>query len=222
MTNNIINLIQEYKIIAIVRQIYGHELLRLAQALWAGGIRLLEVTFDQADPDCLAKTTNAINMLVNEFSEGMKLGAGTVLSVSQAGEAKLAGAEFIVSPNTDKPVIEYCKSNQLVSIPGAMTPTEMVYSVNCGADFVKVFPYSNLGLDYMKAIMAPLHHIKFIATGGVGLNNLEEILKVGFVGAGIGGFLVDKNLIKQGNFSEITKRAIDFVRISCISIDHKS
>lgn len=214
MNNEVKEQIENNKIIAIVRKIYGDDLIHLTQALYEGGIRLLEITFDQADPDCIAKTSRAIERLAKELGGNMLLGAGTVLSVDQVDAAQGAGARYVVSPNTDKDVIHYCNQKNLISIPGAMTPTEMVNAVHWGADFVKVFPLSDLGLKYMKAITAPLNHIKFIATGGVGLDNLLEVFNVGFVGAGIGGSLADKKLIANGDFAELTNRARKYVEIT--------
>ena len=206
-------LIEEYKIIAIVRKIYGNNLVQLAQALYAGGIRMLEITFDQSDPDCINKTRDAIALLDKGMNGNMALGAGTVLNVTQVDAAIAGGARYIVSPNTDEKVIHYSKQKGLVSIPGAMTPSEMVEAHNYGANYVKVFPLSDLGLKYMKSIMSPLNHINFIATGGVNLDNLSDILNFGFVGAGIGGYLADKKLVANGDFAEITSRASKFVEI---------
>ena len=208
------NLIVEYKIIAIVRKIYGEDLVKLTQALYAGGIRLLEITFDQSDPDCLHKTSKSIALLDKEMGGNMTLGAGTVLNIAQVDAAITGGARYIVSPNTDEKVIRYSKQNGLVSIPGAMTPSEMVNAHDFGADYVKVFPLSDLGLKYMKSVMSPLNHINFIATGGVSLDNLLEILNSGFIGAGIGGYIADKKLIANGDFAELTNRASKFVAIS--------
>ena len=121
-----VDFIEKYKIICICRKIYGEELLALARALRSGGIRMMEVTFDQADPECIKKTAEAIAMLHAEFGEEMKIGAGTVLSAAQVDAAKDAGAEYIISPNTCLPVIHRTKELGLVSIPGAMTPTEII------------------------------------------------------------------------------------------------
>ena len=214
MDKEIKNQIEEYKIIAIVRRLYGEDLIGLAQALFDGGIRVLEITFDQADPDCIPKTYNAISLLNRKMNGKMGLGAGTVLNVAQVDAALAGGARFIVSPNTNEDVIRHSKEKGLISIPGSMTPTEMISAHNFGADFVKVFPVSDLGLNYMKSIMSPINHIKFIATGGVCLENFQDILNIGFVGAGIGGFLTDKKLIANRNFAELTDRASKFVEIT--------
>jgi len=206
--------IEEFKIIAIERKVYGDQLVQLAESLYAGGIRILEITFDQADPDCLTKTADSLALLSTEMKGKMTIGAGTVLNVDQVEAAMAGGAKFIVSPNTDETVIRHTKQKGLLSIPGAMTPSEMVSAANYGADYVKVFPVSDLGLKYMRNVMAPLNHIKFIATGGVGLDNLSDILQMGFVAAGIGGYLADRTLIANSAFEELTNRAREFVKIS--------
>jgi 2-dehydro-3-deoxyphosphogluconate aldolase/(4S)-4-hydroxy-2-oxoglutarate aldolase len=140
MNRDICKLIVRYKIISIVRRIYGEDLIQLARALYDGGIRLLEITFDQADPDCIHKTSEAIALLGKEMGEDMMLGAGTVLDVAQVDGAIAGGAQYIVSPNTDEKVIRYSKQKGLVSIPGAMTPSEMVNAHYYGQILLRCFP----------------------------------------------------------------------------------
>lgn len=206
--------LNRYKIIAICRKIYGSDLERLTEALAIGGVRMIEVTFDQADPEHLEKTARAIE-LVKRVSGGNVLpGAGTVMTAEQVDAAKSAGAFYIISPNTDEAVIRRTKENGLVSIPGAMTPSEIAAAHNYGADFVKLFPTSQLGPDYVKAISAPISHVKLVATGGITEDNLPTYLKLGMVGAGISGRLTDKKLIAEGNFAEISRRAAAFAAIA--------
>jgi 2-dehydro-3-deoxyphosphogluconate aldolase/(4S)-4-hydroxy-2-oxoglutarate aldolase len=174
----------------------------------------MEVTFDQADPDCVQKTCEAISMLREKMGDDMLFGAGTVLSTAQVDAAHKAGAEYIISPNVSLPVIARTKELGLVSIPGAMTPSEMVSAHEAGADFVKVFPVSDLGTRYIKSVMAPINHIMFVATGGVNEQNVKEYLDMGFVGAGIGGRLTERKLIEAGDFAEFTRRAKAFANIA--------
>ena len=152
---DIVNYIEKNKIICICRKIYGEELRKLARAMYDGGIRLMEVTFDQADPDCCQKTGQAIRMVDEEFGGRMQFGAGTVLTREQVDAAKDAGAKYIISPNTDEEIIRYTKQLGLVSIPGAMTPSEILAAHDAGADFVKLFPTVYLGLPYLKDIRRP-------------------------------------------------------------------
>ncbi len=200
------DLISNKKIIAICRSIYGGELVALAGALLRGGVGLIEVTFDQADGDNLRKTSEAISMLSASFPE-MAVGAGTVVRPEQLDAATTAGASFIVSPNVDSFIIAQTKRKGLVSIPGAMTPTEIVLAQRAGADFVKLFPSGQLGTAYIKAVMAPLNDAKLIATGGISADNLDSFLALGMTGAGIGGELCDKTLICGGRFDRIEEIA---------------
>jgi len=206
--------IEENKIICICRKIYGEDLLKLANALYEGGIKLMEVTFDQADPECEKKTGEAIAMLNRELGDKMRFGAGTVLSKSQVDAARAAGAEYIISPNVNTEVIRYTKELGMVSIPGAMTPTEIITAHETGADFVKLFPTVWLGLRYIKDIKGPISHVKLLGTGGLNEENLGEYLAAGMIGAGISGRLVDKKLREEGNYAEITARAKKFMEIA--------
>jgi 2-dehydro-3-deoxyphosphogluconate aldolase/(4S)-4-hydroxy-2-oxoglutarate aldolase len=213
MNKEIISAIEQNKIIVIVRGQYGEKLLGLAKALYDGGIRLLEVTFDQSDADNLTKTPEAIR-LVGESLPGMMVGAGTVMTREQVDAALSGGAKYIISPNTDEEVIRYTTAKGLVSIPGAMTPSEIAAAHKYGADFVKVFPVCDLGVAYIKNIRAPLSHIRLVATAGVNEQNFADFLNAGMAGAGISGRLTDKKLVAEGNFAELTRRAEAFVKIA--------
>lgn len=206
--------IMQYKIIAICRKIYGDDLARLTEALAKGGVKMIEVTFDQADPMHLEKTSAAIELVRRVSGNEVLPGAGTVMTIEQVETAKAAGANYIISPNTDEQIIRCSKEAGLVSIPGAMTPSEIAAAHNFGADFVKLFPTAQLGPDYIKAIAAPISHVKLVATGGVTEETLPVYLNLGMVGAGVSGRLTDKKLIAAGDFSEITKRAAAFMAIA--------
>lgn len=206
--------ILENKIIAIVRRIYGDDLLKLAHALFDGGVKMIECTFDQQDPLCEEKTVNAISMLHAEFDDKMSFGAGTVLTSKQVDVAANAGAKYIISPSVKPAVINRTKELGLVSIPGAMTPTEILNAHDLGADIVKLFPATTLGFKYIKDILAPITHVKLIATGGVTEENFAEYLSLGFAGAGVSGRLADKKIIAAGDFDTIRHRATTFVKIA--------
>jgi 2-dehydro-3-deoxyphosphogluconate aldolase/(4S)-4-hydroxy-2-oxoglutarate aldolase len=205
--------VRQNRIIAICRKIYGDDLYKLANALSRGGIRLMEITFDQADQDCVAKTSDAIRMLADKFEGKLLAGAGTVLSAKQVKAAFDAGAKYIISPNVDVEVISCAKRFGLLSIPGAMTPSEILTAHNAGADFVKLFPSGTLGFQYIKDILAPISHVRLVATGGVTEDTLPQYLDLGFAAAGVSGRLTDKKLIGENNFSEIEKRARTFMDI---------
>ena len=142
----------------------------------------------------------------------MYIGAGTVLTEAQVLLTKNSGGKFIISPNCDRGVISKTNSLGLVSIPGALTPTEAQNAYTYGADFVKLFPIANIGFEYFKAIKAPLSHIPFLAVGGVNLSNIKDYLKAGALGFGIGSNIIDKKLIAEEKFSEISELAKKYTR----------
>lgn len=201
-----------HKVITICRKVYGQELLSLAKALCDGGVKLIEVTYDQADPDCVEKTTQSIRTLCQRYGSDMLFGAGTVLTEKQVTAAAQAGAKFIISPNTDLAVIRRTKELGLISIPGAMTPSEIMVAHNAGADIVKLFPAGSLGFSYIRDVLAPITHVKLCATGGVTEENWGQYLDLGFVAAGISSRLCDKKCIAAGSFQEITRRALAFAQ----------
>ena len=212
--NEILDFILKNKVITICRGVYGDTLLNLADALVQGGVKMIEVTFDQGDPDCIGKTSQAISTLKDRFGGGMHFGAGTVLNCEQVEAACAAGAKYIMSPNVNLDVIRKTKELGLISIPGAMTPSEIMTAHNNGADIVKLFPANYLGLGYIKDIRAPINHVKLLATGGVTEENFESFLQAGMCGAGVSSRLCDKKLMKEGNFAEITRRAEVFSKIA--------
>lgn len=211
MREQIIQKVLEKKIVAIVRGVYGEDCVKLAQALCEGGIELLEVTFDQSKPESLNRTSDTVKMLCQELGDKMYFGAGTVTTIEMLNLAKEAGASFIVSPDFNPEVIKATVEAGMVSMPGAMTPTEILTAYRAGADFVKVFPTAGLGSSYIKAVRGPLNHIRLLAVGGVNEKNIAEFLAAGCVGAGVGGNLVNKTWIANGEWDKITALAKEFI-----------
>lgn len=195
------------KIIAISRGIASDRICQVADALLRGKVTLMEVTFSPGDARQSEDTLKSISILKKEFGNEMHIGAGTVLTARQVALAQEAGAEYIISPNTDEEVIRKTKELGLVSIPGAMTPTEAAAAWKYGSDFVKIFPAGNFGPQYIKAMLSSLNHLKLIATGGVDETNLIDFLKSGCTGFGIGGSLVSKKATEAGDFGQIQKQA---------------
>lgn len=191
----IIDRIAKEKLIVILRGVDKEKLIPLVQAMYEGGIRLLEITYNPSRPETDAQTAEQIDALVKRFGDKMLIGAGTVLTKKQVVLTHKAGGSFIISPNTDKSIIgKTCKLG-MVSIPGALTPSECVLAHNVGADFVKLFPVSDMGSAYLKALKAPLSHIRFLAVGGVNAQNAQEYLRAGASGVGIGSCLDRKSVV---------------------------
>ena len=204
MRENIIKSVEKEKIVVIVRGVARDALIPLAEAMYAGGVRLLEITYDQSGKTSDVETADRIAMLADHFSGRMMIGAGTVVNESQVELTAKAGGGFIISPDTYRPVIERTRELSLVSMPGALTPTEVQTAHRSGADFVKLFPVSNLGVEYVKAIKAPLSNIKLLAVGGISLDNMGDYLRAGISGFGIGSNIIDKDALKSGDFDKIT------------------
>lgn len=195
------------KVVAIVRGIYGEDCLKLGEALYRGGIRLMEVTFDQSKPEAFYRTTDTIRLLVEAFGDRMVFGAGTVTSVQLVSAARNAGGQFIVSPDTRPDVIRKTVELGMVSMPGAMTPTEIALAYESGAGFVKVFPAGTLGAGYLKAVRGPFNQIPLLAVGGVNEVNAADYIAAGAAGVGVGGNLAKKALVEAGEFEKIEETA---------------
>lgn len=204
MSKKVLNKILEGKIIAIVRGIPSDEVVGLAEALVKGGISCIEVTFDQSSEEKARDTLKAISNIHKTLGDRVCVGAGTVMTTQQVEAAAAAGAEYMISPNTNAAVIAKTKELDKVSIPGAMTPSEVAEAYELGADIVKMFPAGVLGTTYIKAVKAPLKHIPVTAVGGVNPANCADFIRAGAVGVGVGGNLVSPQLVKEGRFDEIT------------------
>ena len=207
MKEKVIEKIVAEKIIAIVRGVKKEDMLPLAEAMYKGGIRLMEITYDASHPETNAETAEQIQLLAETYAGKMYVGAGTVLTQEQVELTKQAGGTFIISPDSNPEVIRKTCELGMVSIPGALTPSEATQAVANGADFVKLFPITGLGSSYVKAIKAPLSHIRFLAVGGVSPDNMQEFADAGVCGFGIGSNIADKKLIEKGAFDEIEKLA---------------
>ena len=203
--------IEEAGIISILRGIESEVILKVAEALYKGGIRFMEVTFDHKSGD-FGKTEKAISSLCDEFDGRMHIGAGTVTTVDLVHRAADAGAEFIISPDCNEEVIRETKRLGLVSIPGAFTASEILKAHYAGADFVKVFPAGCISPSYIKALRGPIPQVKLMAVGGIDASNVEEYIKAGCVGAGVGGKLASQKTIAEGRFDLLTEAAENLIK----------
>ena len=210
MREKTIQAIEKEKIIVIVRGVDREKLIPFAEAMYLGGIRLIECTFDASGKTSDAETGENIRLLSEHFDGKMLVGAGTVLTKNQVEITKANGGKVIISPDTNPEVIKKTVELGLVSLPGAFTPTEIVSASRYGADFVKVFPIDRMGPRYISDLKAPLSHVKLLAVGGIDKDNALDYINAGAYGVGVGSSIVNKKLIAEGRFEEITKLAEDF------------
>lgn len=208
---DLLEAVKERRIIVAVRGVSLKRMVDTALALREGGIGMLEITFDQADPDRIRNTSKAIQMVREAVGRTMLIGAGTVMSVAELEAAREAGAGYMLSPNLNMEVLRRAKSLGMGAIPGAMTPTEIAAAYEADADLVKLFPCDVLGIPYIRALKAPLNHIPILAMGGVNAGNLREYLQV-VEGVGVGSAIANKQLIQNGDFAALTELAQSFTR----------
>ena len=195
-----------HKVVAIVRGADPNSLLRIVQALHAGGVRTMEITLNS--PGALA----SIEEISRQMEGQMLVGAGTVLDSETARAALLAGARFIISPTLNKKTIRMTKRYGAVSIPGAYTATEILQAYEYGGDIIKVFPASAGGPGYLKDIAGPLPFIPLMPTGGVSLDNIKGFAVAGAAAFGLGSALVDtREVVTDEYLARLTARARQFV-----------
>lgn len=210
--NKIIKEIYEKKIIAIFRGINATKCADAVNALCNGGITMAEVTFDPEEISCAYKNTvESIHNIAALQKKQIFVGAGTVIRAEQVVLAYNAGAQYIITPNTDREIISLAKKLGMVVISGAYTATEVNEAYNAGADFVKIFPAAEAGSSYFRAIRGPLSHIPLIAVGGIDTDNARAFLDAGAIGIGIGSNLVDKKLIEKKEYAALTALAQKYV-----------
>ncbi len=187
--------------IAVVRLGPSGGLRAVVDALVAGDVRAIEVTM--TTPGAL----DALAALRADVGDGVVLGAGTVLDAETARLAVLAGARFVVAPTFSPRVVEICHRYDVVAVPGAYTPTEILAAWDAGADLVKIFPAGGLGPGYLRELRGPLPHVRCIVTGGVTAENAGAFLAAGAVAVGVGSSLVDAAAVARGDYPAITARA---------------
>lgn len=199
--------ILENKVVAIVRGANPKSLLRIAQALHAGGVRTLEITLNS--PGALA----SIEEIAGAMQDQLLVGAGTVLDPETARAALLAGARYIISPTLNVDTIRMTKRYGAVSIPGAFTATEILAAYEAGGDIIKVFPAGGVGASYFKDIAGPLPFIPLMPTGGVSLANIKDFQQAGAVAFGLGSSLVNTSQeVTEEYLAQLTDKARQFVQ----------
>lgn len=206
-----LNTIKETKIIAIIRNAKPDDILPIVKSLYKSGIRAIEITMNSP------KALESIELVVTEMKDKVVVGAGTVLDAESARLAILSGATFILSPTLNKETIQMTKKYGAVSIPGALSPTEILDAYEYGGDIIKVFPTTSMGPEYIKDLQGPLPQIPLLPTGGIDLNNIEQFMKAGAVGVGLGSSLVNTKLEANEeyykNLEETAKQFSDIVHL---------
>lgn len=197
----------ERKVIVVCRGIPEAELPKVAQALYDGGIRFMEVPFNQAEPASFADTAQKIRAVKAAMGDKMHVGAGTVITLEQFELARQAGAEIIVSPTLEEEIILATKKAGLISMPGCTTPSEMTRAYKLGADLIKLFPASMVDLKVIKEIRVPLNHLPLVCFGGVSAENIQDVLATGVVGVGMASSVLDKQALANRDYATITALA---------------
>lgn len=192
-------------LVAVIRRPDASKIHAIAEALVEGGVGALEITVDTPGVFEMIKDIKA------EFGARVLVGAGTVLDAHTAKTAIEAGSDFVFSPIWDEETIQLTIRYGKISIPGVMTPTEIVKAYQAGADLLKIFPGRSLGVDYIKELKGPLGHIPMMPTGGVDLHNVGQFIKNGAVAVGVGGSLLNKKVIEEGRFDVLKETAKQFV-----------
>ncbi len=202
------NRLSALKIVPVVAIEEAENANRLGDALCAGGLPCAEVTFRTA------AAAESIKIMADRGD--MLVGAGTVLTISQAKQAIDNGAQFIVSPGFSGAVVEFCQDKGVPVLPGVCTPTELCHAVEYGLNVVKFFPAESFGgLKTLKALAAAFVNFRFVPTGGIDVSNIQDYLQYKRVLACGGSWMVKTDMITAQNFDkihELTKEAVKLVR----------
>jgi len=193
-------------IIAVIRARNAEQVPAVCEALLAGGVTALEITM--STPNAIAAIRNACA----RFDERALVGVGTVLDADTCRAALAAGAQFVVTPILRPELVAIAHAADRPIMLGAYSPTEAQLAHEAGADFIKIFPADGLGPSYIKALRAPLPHLRLVPTGGVDVNNVAEFLKAGCAALGVGSLLVSAKILENSDWPELTRRAAAFVQ----------
>ena len=207
----VLDSIRVNRLVVIARNILPENMLETARALYRGGIRLMEITFSQ-EADSMEATAESIALVRKHLPGDMIVGAGTVLTQEQLICARDAGAEFILSPGTAQSIIKGTRAMGLVSVPGALTASEISQAYIWGADIVKLFPAGVMGISYLKAIRGPLNHIPLMMVGDISEDNIGGFLRAGAVSFGVGSNILKQKYRENQDYEAITKLAEIYVK----------
>jgi len=199
--------VKQLGLLAVIRGPSAELTVKMVEALVAGGVLGIEVTYSTPNAEDVVRT------LAKKYGDNIVLGMGTLTKPEQAPSAKAAGANFLVSPICEPSPVKAMVGSGLLCMAGALTPTEVFQAYNLGVDVVKVFPGSLGGPAYIKALKGPFPYIPMMPTGGVSAGNVAEWFAAGVVAVGAGSELCPPQLAKEGKFDEISKRAAEFIQV---------
>lgn len=202
-----IHRIKDQKILPIIRHFSEHEAFFLVECFQQVGFHVFEVSLNQPN------SYTVLELLNKKYGSEMVIGAGTVLTKEDAQRALDCGASFYLSPNVSKEVSDKAKELGIPYIPGALTPTELQYAHELGAPLIKLFPVRQLGISYIKDILATLNRIGLLGVGGVNLDNVKRLLQVGLQGVGIGSSLVEKEWIENRDEGKVIQRLNEYKQL---------
>jgi 2-dehydro-3-deoxyphosphogluconate aldolase / (4S)-4-hydroxy-2-oxoglutarate aldolase len=194
-------------ILAVIRGPSPELTIQMVAALVKGGITGIEITYSTPNAEEVVRT------LADRYGNEILLGMGTLVDAEQAEQAKSSGAQFLVSPVCEPELVKAMAATGLVTMAGALTPTEVLKAYRLGSDIVKIFPGSLTGPAYIKALKGPFPYIPVMPTGGVNKANVADWFAAGVVAVGAGSELCPPQLAKEGRFEEISQRAADFYQV---------
>ncbi|HET7701748.1 MAG TPA: hypothetical protein VFM06_12895 [Candidatus Limnocylindria bacterium] len=209
LRRDLVRMFSEDRLVAVIRTATPEAAELAARAMARAGVRLVEITLTVPDAfELIAKLATDDEMA----RQGAVIGAGTVLSGAQAEDSLIAGARFLVSPALIPEMIEAGRARDAMTMPGTMTPTEMVKAAELGADYIKVYPLATIGgPDFITNVRRALQHLPLVATGNVELAEIPAYLAAGVVGFGIGAPLIRPDLIERGDAEGIVANAKRFL-----------
>lgn len=207
MANEALNSLLDAGFVAIARGLPEEKLADVAQALYEGGVRFFELTYDQRREDAQAYLARSVKAVHDRLGDKLTLGVGTVMTADQVRTAHDAGAKFVVAPNTDVSVVETGKKLGLLTSPGALTPTEVAFAYSLGADIVKLFPAGSMGFDYIRNLRGPLNYVPLMATGGVKLDNISDFFAAGIQVVGTFPSVIPQADVAAERYENITRLA---------------
>jgi 2-dehydro-3-deoxyphosphogluconate aldolase / (4S)-4-hydroxy-2-oxoglutarate aldolase len=193
-------------LVAVIRTSKAEQVIPVCEACLEGGIQALEITLTTPNAIELIRTASA------RFGQSAIVGVGSVLTAERCRAAVDAGAQFVVSPIGKQEIAAAAHELDRPVMLGAYTPTEAQLAHEMGADFIKIFPADKLGPSYIKALRAPMPHLRIVPTGGVDLKTAADFLKAGCSALGVGSSLLAPDLLKAGDWKGLAALAAEFVK----------